>query len=363
MNVCLINSVFEDDLASGHDLLARYWHIPHLAAALTRQGCHVTVVQAFHRDEQFQEQGVSYRFIVGGRPAFLSAMEACQPAIVHVFGLKHWEPLAIAGFAHRKRAYRRTASFHGGSPPRRFFRRYRLRRALSRLDAVAFSAPEHAEPWQAQRMFHRQTALHVMPELASPFSGRPLDAARAELGVDGKLIIAWSGRLVDLKQPFVVLEAMERVVSERPGAMLYMAYSNDDLLSDIQSYLAARPVLANQVVLLGQLPHASMEMLFSAADLFVQASEREHGGNSLTEAMSCGAIPVVSDIPSFRVLTESIDAARRFPVGDANALAEAILAIDPAEISRYRTDVQMQYRQHLGYDALARHYMQMFSAS
>jgi hypothetical protein len=43
--------------------------------------------------------------------------------------------------------------------------------------------------------------------------------------------------------------------------------------------------------------------LAAAADLFVSGSQREGSGTALLESLACGLPPIVTDIPSFRMLT------------------------------------------------------------
>ena len=62
-------------------------------------------------------------------------------------------------------------------------------------------------------------------------------------------------------------------------------------------------------------PHADMPAWFSAADLFVVGSHHEGSGYALMEACACGAVPVVSDIPTFRLLAGGAGAL--WPPGDA----------------------------------------------
>src|SRR3990172_579743 len=76
----------------------------------------------------------------------------------------------------------------------------------------------------------------------------------------------------------------------------------DELLSDVEAMLDASPQLRDSVQLRGSLQFEKMEDFFNSADFFIQASLEEYGGNSLVEAMACGAIPVVTNIPSFRYL-------------------------------------------------------------
>ena len=53
-----------------------------------------------------------------------------------------------------------------------------------------------------------------------------------------------------------------------------------------------------------------MAAFYSAADLFVVGSHHEGSGYSLMEACACGAMPVVTDIPTFRLLTAAERSAR-----------------------------------------------------
>ena len=48
-----------------------------------------------------------------------------------------------------------------------------------------------------------------------------------------------------------------------------------------------------------------MTTFYSAADLFVVGSHHEGSGYALMEACACGAVPVVTGIPTFRLLTGS----------------------------------------------------------
>src|SRR4051812_29978286 len=112
-----------------------------------------------------------------------------------------------------------------------------------------------------------------------------------------------------------MLDAFERAAPELPDARLWCRYGDAPLLEDVERRIASSPVLRERVTLLGRCTHAEMEAHYRAADLFVQPSHQEGCSYSTIEALACGVIPLVSDIPSNRRLVGGAGAL--VPVGDA----------------------------------------------
>jgi glycosyltransferase involved in cell wall biosynthesis len=69
-----------------------------------------------------------------------------------------------------------------------------------------------------------------------------------------------------------------------------------------------------------------------AADVFVSGSHAEGSGYALLEALACGVTPVVTDIPSFRALTDGGRIGKLWPCGDATGLAEALVTAASSRI-------------------------------
>src|SRR6185295_19645288 len=88
-----------------------------------------------------------------------------------------------------------------------------------------------------------------------------------------------------------------------PDATLSMVYSESELLDDVQRRVKNSAALRQRVRLVGAVPHERMAAFFSAADLYVGGSHHEGSGYALIEACACGAVPVVTDIPTFRLIT------------------------------------------------------------
>jgi glycosyltransferase involved in cell wall biosynthesis len=97
-----------------------------------------------------------------------------------------------------------------------------------------------------------------------------------------------------------------------------------------------------------------MEAIYSSADILLQASLREWSGLAVIEAMSCGCVPVVSDIPSFRMLTAGGIYGRLFDVGDAEDLARVVLSLSPGERISLSESTREHFQLELSFDAMAR---------
>jgi len=106
--------------------------------------------------------------------------------------------------------------------------------------------------------------------------------------------------------------------------------------------------------LLGEVPHSQVELLMSAADLYVSASHREGSGYALIEALACGLPPVVSDIPSFRALTAGGSIGDLWPCGNASELADRLINAAARPRQATRAQVREHFTRELSFDAVGR---------
>ena len=137
---------------------------------------------------------------------------------------------------------------------------------------------------------------------------------------------------------------------------LTMVFGAAQLLPEVERRIAGSATLAGRVHLLGKLEHHELAALYRAADLFVLGSHNEGSGFALIEALSFGAVPVVTDIPPFRALTDGGRIGALFPVGDAGALARALQRVNWSESSQStrRAVVRAHFERELSWPVLAR---------
>jgi glycosyltransferase involved in cell wall biosynthesis len=190
-------------------------------------------------------------------------------------------------------------------------------------------------------------------ETSATFVRRERAAARRETGMPGAPVFLWAGRLASIKDPLTALRGFARIHTAWPEARLYLHYLTDELLPQLRAFVAERPALAGAVHFRGRVPPLAMEPIFQSADFLLQASHREFSGCAVLEAMACGVIPVVTDIPSFRAMTDGGRVGVLFPAGDDEALARGVLALGRDELAARAAAVRARFDQALSFGALA----------
>jgi glycosyltransferase involved in cell wall biosynthesis len=97
-----------------------------------------------------------------------------------------------------------------------------------------------------------------------------------------------------------------------------------------------------------------------AADVFVLGSPDEGSGYALIEALACGLVPVVTDIPSFRVLTAGGRLGALWAPGEASALARSLVAVAGRPIEPQRDAVIRHFEAELSWAAVGRRAMALY---
>jgi glycosyltransferase involved in cell wall biosynthesis len=176
----------------------------------------------------------------------------------------------------------------------------------------------------------------------------------------GNPVILWVGRLIPLKDPLTVLEGFTRVLQHLPQARLYMAYGTADMLPAVQKRIAASKTLSDAVTLLGRIQHSQLEDIYNSSDYFVLGSHHEGSGFSLAEAMACGVVPVVTDIPSFRVMTDGGRLGACWRPGSPEAFADKFLEVMRQPLEQLSRKTQSFFQLRLSYKAIARDSMRAY---
>jgi glycosyltransferase involved in cell wall biosynthesis len=366
-------SFHRDTAERDAEALLRAWPtLSGVAAGVARAGVEVTVVQAAAARQTVHRDGVTYEFVADAplraalphrlhhlvRPSsMIDCVRSRMPDVVHVHGFIH--PVTVWHLARAMPEVPILVQDHASRPPRGA-RRLVWRRAFGSLSAATFTVREQATAFIEAGVLHAGLPIHAVLEGSSNFTPGDQSAARRATGLGGDPCILWTAHLDENKDPLTALEAFRLAAIELPAARLWCCFGRAPLLGQVERCIAASDVLRERVTLLGARPHDEMESLFRAADLFVQASHREGCGYSVIEALSCGTPPLVTDIPVLRRVVGT--AGSLTPVGDAGALAEAIIAWSRGDRARQRRVARERFERALSFDVIGRELRTAYAA-
>ncbi len=380
MRVCYAVLHYDERVAE-RDVTAYLRQVP-IHRALPREmaalGHDVHVVHLYPTNAYHVEGGVTHHFVASGsmargvarmagrvrrreaavyEPAVhaIETLRALRPDIVHVHGIDLNLNLFLLNFAlGRRRPPPVILHSHGGYPAASRVGRAVQRANFRRAARLLFTTHAHAEPFINAGVLDGDERVVEVMETSSDFAPMPHAGARRRTGMVGKPVFLWAGRLDPIKDPLTALQGFERILAAWPHAELYLHYRTDELLPRLGAFCAARPRLAQHVHFCGAAPYERMPDIYSSADFLLQASRREFSGCAVLEAMACGVIPVVTDIPSFRAMTDNGCYGVLFPPGCPDALAEAVQRILLADLPARSAAVLQHFETALSFPALAR---------
>jgi glycosyltransferase involved in cell wall biosynthesis len=338
------------------DLLHEWPTLPAVAEAASGAGVRVSVVQASIHAQRLTRNSVDYYFLPFGEASVSNAgapladlLPRLAADVFHVHGLGF--PRHVLSLSALAPGVPIILQGHADRVPR-LWRRALWRRGMAAAMGVTFCTVAQAQPFIEAGLIRADTRLYSIPESTARFTPGDRELARRATRLAGEPAVLWVGHLDANKDPLTVLEGISLATGALPGLQLFCCFGTAPLMRDVRARIAADRALRGRVHLLGSVPHATIEELMRAADLFVLGSHRESTGYSLIEALSCGLPPVVTDIPSFRSLTGGGAVGALWRCGDPRSLREALLFVAARAHSQARLEVRAHFERELSFDAL-----------
>jgi glycosyltransferase involved in cell wall biosynthesis len=366
MRVAIVNPVWEPTAPTPEETLHRFRSLTGWANAIAATGATVTVHQRFPSSSTMTIAGVSYAFVRdGGGPkpgrlwsdarAIAASVQSAEPDLVHVNGVIFPDWLRRLRRALPSNV-RMVAQDHGGWDPAlaSMWSRLWVRMGLSAMDAVLVSSPGHAEAWRSASIVPFGLPLADVMEASTDLRPMPSYDAASLSGVTGNPAILWVGRLTPNKDPLTMLEGFSQLLDVCPDAALSLVYSSGTMRGVVHERIERDSRLARRVRVVGAVPASQMAAYYSAADIYVSASHREGSGYAAIEAMACGAAPVLTDIPSFRVLTDNGRVGALWQQGQPQSLRDALVKVAAEPREPLRARVLEQYGSALSWEVLGR---------
>lgn len=153
-------------------------------------------------------------------------------------------------------------------------------------------------------------------------------AVIARSGARDRLLVGTVGHLAPIKGHEDFIRAASLIAAKRADVDFVIVGDDESPTKDTQTQLERliRELgLSQRVHLAGRVDETSR--LLSDLDLFVSASRSEGFGLAIIEAMASGVPVVATRSAGAREIIEDGETGRLVPIGDAHALAEAILCL------------------------------------
>ncbi len=282
-----------------------------------------------------------------------------RPELVLFHGMIY--PLQLLMLRRRIGKHARIIVQHHAELPASGIKGRLQRLAANCIDAYIFSAKELSDPWVKAGIIPASKVFEVM-EGSTHLQRIDKEVARQHLQLPQNPILLWVGRLNANKDPLTILQGFEKFLQQGSNAKLYMVFQDNELLPLVQQTITDSALLRDAVVLIGKVDKEQMAYWYSAADVYVSGSRSEGSGYALIEAMSCGCIPVVTDIPAFRKITAGGSAGLLFNCGDAEALFQLLCRLERINKDQLVNDVLIQFEKELSFKAIARQLVEVFDS-
>jgi glycosyltransferase involved in cell wall biosynthesis len=196
-----------------------------------------------------------------------------------------------------------------------------------------------------------QSKLRVIPPPVDvhPITPDKVAAFRERWNIRGP-IIGMAARLAAEKGVEVLLNALPRILQVSPDARVLYAGQFENVLGEEAYAMRLAPLFEqyrNHWTFLGTLGAEDMAAFFSNCDTLIVPSlnSTESFGLVQVEAMLCGTPCIASALPGVRQPTLQTGMGLVVPIGDSDALAEAILRIlaNRADFVRPRAEIMARF--------------------
>ena len=319
----------------------------------------VIFIDVIGYEGRLKRNGVEYWFYRRSKKALRlptdihRAIAKQKPDVIIVHGMRApWQVLLLRLILGRKAKI--VVQDHGGGYFHSPLKKYLQRLADHVIDAYFFTSFQQSDSYIKNGIIKDRRKVKEVIEISSVFTSQDECIARSLTGVGEGELYLWVGRLNSNKDPILAIKAFTQFVADGKNANLYMIFQSEDLLPDIQLWLQQHTDAAKRIHLVGKVEHEQLKFWYSSVDFIISTSHYEAGGVSVCEAMSCGCIPILSDIPSFQSMTGN-QCGIMFEAGNCSSLLNALRESFLMNKTEEREKTLAQFNKRLSFTAIAKH--------
>jgi glycosyltransferase involved in cell wall biosynthesis len=239
---------------------------------------------------------------------------------------------------------------HRADKPFTGFKKWLQSMADKCVNAYLFASAEFGEQWIGSGIIRKREKIHEVMQSSSSFLFEEKTSAKKKHGLTGNPVYLWVGRLDQNKDPLTVIKAFLQFASRNRSVRLYMIFQSEELLEEVRTLINDSKA-KESVMLIGKVVHEKLNQWYNSADFILSGSHYEGSGIAVVEAMSCGCIPIVTDIISFRALTGGNGLL--YKAGDVEALQATLQFSLQLDREAQRRKILAHFQQELSFPAIA----------
>lgn len=276
-----------------------------------------------------------------------SYIKDLHPDVVIVHGLVFPWQLLLLRFVLNKQV--KIVVQHHAEKPLRFHKKFFQKIADQYIQAYFFSSNDLATPWIKAGQLKNSSKVHEVMEVSSTFY--PIEEIQ-KATPDYTTRYIWVGRLDANKDAFTLIKAFKQFVAIKAEVKLLIIFRGDMLLQETK-HLLDEGGTTNQITLLEDVNHHELLQWYNKAAFVISTSHYEGSGTAVCEAMSCGCIPILTDIPSFRMMTNHGQVGFLFEPGNSTELKDALVKSTQVNVENEQKRVLHQYKSTLSFKAIS----------
>ena len=276
-----------------------------------------------------------------------------KPDAVIIHGLKNpWQVLWLSLKLGRKA---RLWVIHHAEKPLRFPKSLFQKLADRVIQGYFFCSADLGKSWIAAAQIKNKNKIYEVMEASSVFNPISKETARMNTKVIGRSTYLWVGRLDKNKDPVTLIKAFQLFFCDYSEGHLYMViHQQEDLLEEVNALLAMMPEFSKRISFIRGVKHQDMLHWFNSVDFIISTSHYEGSGVAICEGMSCGCIPILTNIASFRMMTRNGSMGLLFEPGDVSGLYNSLNKSRTLNLIEERKKVLIQFEENLSCEAISK---------
>lgn len=301
-------------------------------------------------------KGVEYHFINLSKFQMLlpfklnSLVQQLKPDVVIVHGF-HF-PLKILLLRWMLGLQVKIIIQHHAERPLRHYKKILQKLTDRFVSAYFFTSRDQAKPWLSERQITNPEKIYEVMEVPSVFYTMVRAEARLKTKVNSSKNYLWVGRLEANKDPLTLIKAFSEFSIANSNVHLYVIFQSDELIEEVK-ILVATSKAETQITLAGKVEHNELLYWYNSVDFIISTSHYEGSGIAVCEGMSCGCIPILTNIPSFRMMTGNGDCGLLFEAKDVMGLVLALRKSLLLNLESEREKTLLRYKHSLSAEAIA----------